>query len=176
MGEYIRKINDINEIYDGNNLLINDFSNMDLSNIDLSSIPIEKWENCIFYNTNFKNTGIRFIPSKLKSAIKKLNIDYCDFSDNDLSYLERKDFCFENSKEEIGTYGCNFRNTKMNCLTKLLNVELDISYQNFDKEYFGTRYEFFVNNYYVDIDINTILKNPFLNISSARLLWIIYMP
>ena len=49
-------------------MLIRDFSNLDLSNIDLSSIPIEAWEDCIFYNTNFKNTGIKFIPNKLRKV------------------------------------------------------------------------------------------------------------
>ena len=83
-----RKINKLSEIYDGKNLLLKEFVNLDLSNLDLSSIPMENWENCLFYNTSFKNTGIKFIPNKLASAakvqIKTLDLptDYDNWNQN----------------------------------------------------------------------------------------------
>lgn len=179
-----KKINNINEIYDGTDLLIRDFSNLDLSNIDLSSIPIEAWEDCIFYNTNFKNTGIKFIPNKLrKVSVDKSKestypsyyyeqysyIDYCDFSDNDLTYLQEKDV-YVNKYYHIGIYGCNFSNTGINFFKTLINVSLDSSHAEYDYDsdywHIGTlgfnEPEF--------IDINTIMKNKFLNVPSFKIL------
>jgi len=112
-----KKINKLDEIYDGENLLLKNFVNLDLSNLNLSSIPKEKWEKCIFYNTNFKNTGIKFVPNKLAKATleevlfyelpsyykKGKKMAYCNFSYNDLTYLKREDFCI-NQYEEINTY------------------------------------------------------------------------
>jgi len=174
-----KKINNLSEIYDGENLLISDFSNMDLSNIDLSCIPIEKWENRIFYNTSFKNTGIKFKPNRLKAVLKKDEyesycykkhsyFDFCDFSDNDLTYLQLDDFKVDIN--EVSTYGCDFSNTGINFLQTLINVKLDLSYGNysFDSDYWhvgsvGVSYPEF-------IDINTIIKNDFLTFPSFKLL------
>ena len=123
------KIKSINEIFDGKKLLITDFSNLDLSNIDLSIIPPDLWQNCIFFNTNFANTGIKFIPNKLKctnfNSYVPISINYCDFSGNDLSYLTKEDFKI--NRREIETVGCNFRNTslKHDTLMYLYDVVLD---------------------------------------------------
>lgn len=67
-----KRIENIDEIWDGHNLLIKDFSNLDLSNIDLSIIPEDKWKKCTFCNTNLNNTNIRF-PNENWIYIK---IDY----------------------------------------------------------------------------------------------------
>lgn len=167
-----RKINRIDEIWDGNNLLIKDFTNLDLENVDLSIIPMKEWEDCTFYNTNFKNTNIKFIPNKLKQTIdnniKVIDISNCDFSDNDLSFLTRNDFCYKDRNYEIIHYGCNFRNTGINCLRELNNLILDESYKDFDYDFYGHS-AYYKGNIY-DIDIETIVKNPFLNISSSKLL------
>lgn len=178
-----KKINKLDEIYDGENLLLKEFINLDLSNLDLCSIPKEKWESCIFYNTSFKNTGIKFVPNKLaKVSLEQIAIlglpscykakkamVYCDFSDNDLTYLTAEDFSADGINE-VNTYGCDFSNTGINFLKTLINLRLDSSYQEygFDSEYWAF-YSGTVN--WPDfIDINTILKNPFLNVPSFRLL------
>lgn len=198
MGSYnstIEKIISIKEIWNGKELLIKEFINMDLSNIDLSVIPMEKWEGCLFYNTSFKNTGIKFIPNKLASAtkeqIKSLNLPYppyssyndigiavinCDFSDNDLTYLKHEDFAISEKKDknkyyyEVKTYGCDFSNTGINYLNTLINVKLDSSYEkyNFDDEFWA--FDYGTLNWPDFIDIYTIQKNTFLNVPSFRLL------
>ena len=167
-----RKIESIGEIYNGENLLIKDFSNMDLTNIDLSSIPPEKWEECIFYNTSFKNTGIKFVPKNLYGQVnrygcKEVTMDNCDFSNNDLSYLNDYDKYFE-GKTCVSYKGCNFRNTKFLNIQCFWDVLLDEEYAKFDFEYWSNiRY---LNGY---IDWDTVKKNPFLKIPSYVLLRII---
>lgn len=167
-----QRINSIDEIFDGTHLKIKDFTNLDLSNLDLSSVPMKEWEDCIFFNTNFHNTGIKFIPIKLKENDKlyKVNMSYCDFSDNDLSFLTKKDFfTAESPYAQIKTHGCNFKNTKVNCLTRLVNMTLDQSYSDFDYEFWDYNYRYY-NSTFDRIDILTIIKNPFLKISSYALL------
>ena len=115
-----KKVGSIDEVWDGEKLLINDFSNLDLEGIDLSVVHSECWVNCIFHNTSFKNTGIRFFPYYLNVEVQSTMISSfglelrcrvicdCDFSDNDLSYLSRADFSsFHNFRN------CNFSNTKI---------------------------------------------------------------
>ena len=186
----IKKINSIGEIWDGNNLLFNEFINMDLSNINLSIIPKEKWEDCLFYNTSFKNTCIKFIPNKLASLtneqIKKYNLsnDYnnsitlinCDFSDNDLTYLKHEDFAVSDKKSknkyycEVKTNGCDFSNTGINYLNTLIDIKLDSSYSKYDFDDDFWAFDYGTLNWPDFIDINTIIKNPFLNVPSFRLL------
>jgi len=160
-----KRINTLDEIYDGNNLLINDFVNLDLSNIDLSSIPVSKWEGCFFDNTSFKNTGIKFIPNKLKGN-RTITINNCDFSDNDLTYLKQEDFTI-NKYNEVDTYGCDFTNTGINFLKTLINVKLDISYNEYD---FDSEYWKRINGSLDFIDLATIIKNPHLNIPSVLIM------
>lgn len=163
-----RKITSINEVFDGKKLVISDFSNLDLSNLDLSVIPPDLWQNCIFYNTNFANTGIKFIPNKLKctnfNSYVPISINYCDFSGNDLSYLTKEDFKF--NRREIETVGCNFRNTslKHDTLMYLYDVVLDESFGDYPFEYWGD-----FDGINADFDIFTVFNNPFLNLSSSRL-------
>ena len=141
------RIHDLSQIFDGKHLKIKDFTNLDLSNIDLSNVPMSEWEDCIFYNTNFHNTGIKFIPNKLRYIRKpgfyqttskgEIDISYCDFSDNDLSYLTDKDFCYEGSDNQIRTEGCNISKTGINCIRYLEDIILDESYSKIPKEYWG---------------------------------------
>ncbi len=168
-----KRIESIDEIYDGQKLIISDFSNLDLSNIDLSSIPIHLWENCIFYNTNFSSTGIRFIPNKLyrdlslKHISEQIDMSYCDFSNNDLSFLTQSNFFIGETKYRLKTIGCDFRNTKLNkyCITHLLGgTKLDESYAELDYDYWDN----FDGHYYIDLP--TLVQNPFLNISSSNLI------
>lgn len=185
-----RKINNLAEIYDGKNLLFKEFINMDLSGIDLSNIPKEKWGNCLFYNTSFKNTGIRYIPNKLASATKeqietlKLPSDYnsdiavinCDFSDNDLTYLKHEDFAVYQKLDknkyyyEVKTCGCDFSNTGINYLNTLINIKLDTSYKKYGFDDYFWAFDYGTFNWPDYIDINTIIKNPFLNVPSFRVL------
>jgi len=178
-----KKVNDLSEIYDGQELLIKEFINLDLSNIDLSKIPSEKWESCIFYNTSFKNTKIKFIPNKLSGIpqedVKKSNLKfyynespcmyYCDFSDNDLTYLKHSDFK-TNKEAEVYTYGCDFSNTGINFLKTLINVVLDSSYTDYDFNNEYWKFESGTPNWPDFIDTNTIIKNSFLKVPSFRIL------
>lgn len=101
-----------------------DLSYCDLSGIHLSILPTITWKNFKFYHTNFANTGIRFYPKKLYKNSKEYkiqdfySIEYCDFTNCNLSYLTTSDLAFTSIK------GCNFTNTN-------LNVEL---YTGFGKD------------------------------------------
>ena len=178
-----KKINNLNEIYNGKKLLTKEFINLDLSNLDLSTIPITEWEDCIFYNTNFQNTGIKFIPNKLAKTIVKnaknmdlqpfkvdgIYMNYCDFSNNDLTFLTPNDF-YQSGNNEVKTYGCIFTNTGINFLKTLVNIKLDSSYQEykFDDDFW--KFEYGSINFPFFIDINTIIKNPNLRIPSFRIM------
>lgn len=178
-----KRINDISEIYDGKELLTKEIVNLDLSNIDLSIIPIEQWYKCTFYNTSFKNTGIKFIPNMLAvtppEESKKFELFsylplficmcYCDFSDNDLSYLKPQDF-YTWRDHEVCTYGCNFSNTGVNFLKTLRNVILDESYADYDTGHEYWAYQPGLVNWPDFVDIETIKKNPFLKVPSFRLM------
>ena len=163
------KIEAIEQIFDGEKLLITDFSNLDLSGLDLSEIPMSAWVGCVFHNTNFSNTGIIFLPNMLKhdevGRRKTVNMLYCDFSENDLSFLEKEDFNINGW--EINTNGCNFRNSnlKHDCLRYLYNVTLDESFGEYGFEHWGD-----FDGKYADFDLLTVIKNPFLNLSSSRLI------
>ncbi len=160
-----KRINDISEIYDGQKLLISDFSNLDLSNINLSIIPIDKWNNCIFNNTNFHNTNIRFIPRNLNikegSYFLSKKITNCDFSNNDLSYLTKGDFGYD-----IVILSCDFRNTNLKELPSFLfdcYIDSNFNYTDF----FDKRIE-------TSVDINTIIKNPNVKIPSIEIARALY--
>lgn len=149
-----KKINNINEIWDGENLLITEFINLDLEGINLGEIPIDEWEKCYFCNTSFKNTNIKFIPKKLlRSESGYIIIDSCDFSNNDLSYLTDSDLRLAYFKS------CDFRNTKLKAVIyKFKNLFLDETYPYENKK--------FIN----DIDIGTIINNSFISYSSKHLI------
>lgn len=183
-----KRINDISEIYDGTELLTKEFVNLDLSNIDLSIVPIEQWYNCTFYNTSFKNTRIKFIPNKLAITPREQSerfqlyiylpiyicMCYCDFSDNDLSYLKLQDFdTYMDS--EVCTYGCNFSNTGLNFLQTLRSVVLDQGYADYDYKHKYWKIKPGFTNWPDFIDIETIKKNSFLKVPSFRLMKAIYL-
>lgn len=171
-----KKINDISEIWDGKKLLIKDFSNLDLSSLDLSNIPKESWYDCIFYNTDFSNTNIKFVPSKLRETIgktyqydypyKSIFISNCIFDNCDLSYFNIEDFYF------YGVYydGCSFKNTNYHGFRELYDIVLDDFYLKQDFDYYD---EFKNRNNFTRFDINTIRKNPDLKIPSYLILFAI---
>ena len=68
-----RKINSLDEIWNGWKLKIKDFSNLDLEGLNLSRIPKRAWKHCIFNNTSFKNTGIKFKLHKLDFGSSEAN-------------------------------------------------------------------------------------------------------
>ncbi|MCI8347719.1 MAG: radical SAM protein [Bacilli bacterium] len=174
----------INQIFDGDIRLIDDFTDADLSNLDLSHIKPEAWAGANFRNTNFKGTNIRFYPDDLKPfymyeflkdypEYQYNNISGCDFEDCDLSYLEDSDF-FSLIIEK-----CNFKNTGLNidftnpklvnykCYSynqnKLFGVTLPTSYSRKEKEYWD----------YIDIDIEFLRKNPTIEVSSGKVMELI---
>ncbi len=162
------KIKSINQIFDGDNLLVTDFSNLNLAGLNLSTIPMHLWNNCTFFNTNFAGTGIKFLPNMLKRITdgnkESVNMCYCNFEGCDLSFLTKDDFNINGW--EINTIGCNFKNTnlKHDCLRFLYDLTLDESYGDYNFEHWGD-----FDGYYADFDLLTIIKNPFLNLSSSRL-------
>lgn len=153
-----RKINNIQEIWDGNKLLIKDFSNLDLEGLDLSEIPSWEWEDCVFDNTSVKNTGIKFFPEYLKIVHhhqRKLYIKNCDFSDNDLSG-------FFKYNSDINYNSCDFSNTNIPFYLFGENNKLDSSCVRYD-----------LNWYKPTLEINTIRNNPWLKFDSEKLLYVI---
>lgn len=193
-----KKINDINKIWNGRELLINDFSNLNLQGLDLGGIPEDAWKGCVFNNTNFKGTNIKFKPKLLKTTtgmtyhskgyfekiVANIFMINCDFSDNNLSYLTKEDLnnvCYE---------GCNFKNTGLIDLPEMIDIIVDDyflsldfrdfdSFKNFDiKDFYNCKdkYNFSWDYYNTDckyhglIDLKTIKKNPQLKLPSSILL------
>lgn len=163
-----KKIKNIRQIWNGKKLLIKNFSNLDLEGIDLSKIPVKFWKNCIFNNTNFKNTGIKFRPFELKKTYgkygKEIYMCDCDFSDNDLSYLNATSFRYSDGYVNID--GCTFKNVNINFLFvgNLNNVTLDESFSKFGFDEFDR----------TNVDLATIKNNPFLNIPSYKIAMLLY--
>lgn len=162
-----KKIKNIKQIWNGKRLLTNDFSNLDLEGIDLSKIPAKFWKKCIFNNTNFKNTGINFRPFELKKTYgkygKAIYMCDCDFSNNDLSYLNKTSFRYSDGYVVID--GCTFKNVNINFLFvgDLNNVTLDESFNKFSFDDFDR----------TSVDLETIKNNPFLNIPSYKIAMIL---
>ncbi len=166
-----KKINDISEIWDGKKLLIKDFSNLDLSSLDLRNIPKESWYDCIFYNTDFSNTNIKFVPSKLFRTIvdssffgmldNVVSMKNCIFDNCDLSYIKNDDLV------NVFYDGCSFRNTNFHPFKYLVDVIVDDFYLKQDFDYFD---EFKDCNSFIIVDINTIRKNPDLKVPSYLIL------
>lgn len=171
-----KKINDISEIWDGKKLKFKDFSNLDLSGIDLSEIPESAWNNCIFFNTDFSNTNIKFRPNKLATSIadnyfeknrKGIYMLNCIFDNSDLSYLTPSDFYSPEKKCVVFYDGCSFKKTGFHISNYLVNMVLDDYYLKKDFNDFD---EFISRNNYIIIDINTIVKNPLLKVPSYLIL------
>ena len=159
-----KKVNSIEEIWDGKKLIIKDFSNLDLEGLDLSIIPEKEWHGCIFYNTSVKNTKInidlRYINGITNNLAKEIKgghywnyyalISDCDFSENDIpTKFNRCNMVFRN---------CDFTNT--NILDGLygFNNKLDDNYNGWKGDL-----------KYPPLDIETLKKNPNLKISSFDL-------
>lgn len=159
-----RKVNSIEEIYNRRKLIIKDFSNLDLEGLDLSKIPKRAWKNCIFDNTSFKNTGIKFDLKKLKyihtrtpySKAFKL-IKNCDFSNNDLRKV------FKNIKnQDVEFVSCNFTNTNISETICGYNNTLDSScdFYNADPPHSG-------------LDCKTAINSPSIELDTSKIMWLI---
>ena len=158
-----RKINSLDEIWNGWKLKIKDFSNLDLEGLNLSRIPKRAWKHWIFNNASFKNTGIKFKLHKLdfgsSEANRKKNhiIKNCDFSGNDLKRT------FKNiKKRNIEFESCDFTNTNISNFIYGKNNTLDKSCAWYD-----------VSFKHSEIDAKTIINSPNLNIDLAILLGVI---
>lgn len=120
----IKKFKSLSQLLLSKEFRDKDLSYCDLSGIDLSKLPALTWKNFKFDHTNFTDTGIKFYPEKLYKNSKEYrtenfySIEYCNFTNCDLSYLTTSDLSFTSIK------GCNFTNTN-------LNVEL---YTGFGKD------------------------------------------
>lgn len=111
--EYLKKFESINEFLESEEFKKKDLSYLDLSNLDLSKLEPEIWKEFLFDHTNFSNTNIHFAPRLLKGidgkfSGKKVFLEYCDFTDCDLSYLSTWDM------ECASITGSNFTNTNLN--------------------------------------------------------------
>ena len=132
-----------------------DFSNMDLSDLDLSRFVPELWEDAIFYNTNFKGTGINFLPSKLRNE----SVEGCNFEGVDLSEIPSEEWTFINIKN------ANFRKTNVNIIfdhifKDIEDILIDESYGNKPREYWNrTKLNFII-----------LEHNPFIKITSIKLI------
>ena len=170
----LKKFKSIKEL-----LLSKEFRNKDLSYCDLSSLnlrhlPSFTWNGFIFNHTNFSNTGIKFYPNKLLPLYKQYHnkpyysIEYCDFTNCDLSYLTTADMTFVSIK------GVNFTNTN-------LNIELTNSFGgNIKKSYEGLGFKDFSDVIFPQneemretikkigflCNCNTIINNPHIQFSS----------
>lgn len=147
-----KKVNSIEEIWDGKKLIIKDFSNLDLEGLDLSVIPPREWYRCIINNTSFKNTGVKlFFHGMPNKPIKN-----CDFSYNDSFDLLGIDTKYFDN--------CDFRET---------NTTDDIFGKNnyLDKNF--KSWSHVVGYDMLPIDLGTLEKNPQLELSSTELLYII---
>lgn len=176
----------INQIFDGDTRLVDDFTDADLSKLDLSHIKPEAWAGANFRNTNFRDTNIRFYPDDLKtfymyyfelakdiSKYQYRDITGCNFEGCDLSYLEDSDFF------SLIIHDCNFKDTGLNidftnskfddygyydyAENKLFGVALPKTYSKKEREYWD----------YIDIDIEFLRKNPAFKVSSGKIMELI---
>ncbi len=181
--EYVKKITDKSELFDENGRLkYHSLANFDLCGLDLSDIDPSVWEHLRFFNTNFKNTGIKFIPAKLMSEysrIKGPSLEFCNFENCDLSYLTDEDMLHTNIR------GTNFRNTKLQVdfrNNKVFSLGFnpygavtmqDDSYRVNLKDgtilpiEYGDKPIYYFD--YADLDIKFLENNPHIKISSGKL-------
>lgn len=114
MTKNIKKFKSIISLLKSEEFRNRDLSYCDLSGVDLSKLPSFTWKNFKFNHTNFTDTYIKFKPQLLavnnlvSTSIPTYSIEYCDFTNCNLSYLKSSDFLFCSIK------GCNFTNTDLN--------------------------------------------------------------
>lgn len=172
----MRRITELSEIIENKflkyHLKEKDLSNCDLSGLDLSKIPPYIWADAKFENTNLEGTNIKFYPRTQYESNDTLlySIKNCNFTNCDLSYLEKKDFeCFS----KVIIEGCNFTGTGLNVnFTELYNIGNKPIYKNviLSKE---MQENLAGNVNHRTVDIQTLMKNPNLYISSNYLFNII---
>lgn len=126
----MKKFNSIAQFLISKEFRNKNLSYCDLSGIDLSHLPSFTWNGFIFDHTNFSDTGIKFYPNKLSPLCKEYHnepyysIEYCDFTNCDLSYLTTDDMSFVSIK------GVNFTNTNLNIeLTNSFGRNIEESWQ-----------------------------------------------
>lgn len=154
-----KKINNIEEIWDGEKLIIKDFSNLDLEGLDLSVIPSRVWWDCNICNTSFKNTGVNLTFVNIRNSPVK----DCDFSYNtSFNVVGIEIQLFEN---------CDFRETNITADIYGKNNYLDKNFKNWSRL---VGYQAPLGYKAPPIDIETLEKNPQLELSSVDLFYIIF--
>ncbi len=148
----------LEEFFNSDEFSKKDLSNCDLSDLDLSSFPPSIWEGFIFYKTNFTDTNIKFYPHKLKYNGLWWNLECCNFTNCDLSYLTAKDL------EKVSIQGSNFTNTNFH-INSLDSVN-GLYGVTFGDAYYGRELDKYANR----MDIETLFLNPNLSFSSTSLL------
>lgn len=149
----IKKISELREFVAKNG---KDFSNMDLSGLDLSGIEPDFWKDAIFYYTNLSHTGIKFIPTNLSFH----SIEGCNFEGVDLSNLSKDEWLF------IDIKNANLRKTGIQLELKyrldrcIGAVLLDERYKDISPE----------DLTFCNIDFSTLEANPFLKVTSSKVL------
>lgn len=184
---YKKKFETIDALFASEEFKKKDLSYCDLEGLDLSGINHSTWNNFIFDHTNFTDTNIKFYPKLLKKffheKLKKLSklvrisrgdlttyrywkIEYCNFTNCDLSYLDTYDLVY------TSVTGSNFTNTSLDTkFTQYYGNDNSLG----EKDY--TDVVFPNNNYTLEninkiMDIlpwNTLQNNPLLPFSSEFL-------
>ncbi len=115
--EYIKKFTTSEELLHSKEFRERDLSYCDVSGIDLSKFSWKYWKGFKFFHTNFKDTNIKFELSTLR-LIECTNyhcLEYCDFTNCDLSYI--RSFAYVSYKGSV------FKGTHLSI--KLLVSEMD---------------------------------------------------
>ncbi len=186
--EYEKKITDKSELFDANGeLKYQCLYHYDISDVDLSDVDPSVWENASFFHTNFKNTGIKFYPTKLQEEyfpiFHERSLEQCNFENCDFSHLTDEDF------KNVNFSGANFRNTNLQVDFRNNKVfSLCPNQWGFAGRQEGAQYvnlkegtilpEFYENkpiDYfdYADLDIQFLENNPNIKISSGKLVEVI---
>lgn len=170
----LKKFNSLSQFLLSKEFRKKDLSYCDLSGIDLSKMPISTWDNFVFDHTNFTDTGIKFYPEKLRLYYQKFksqpfsSIEYCNFTNCDLSYLDSSDIASTSIK------GCNFTNTKLDVeLYNGFGYDLKYDWEGLgNKDYSdiifpqNERMYETINKIGFLVNYQTIINNPFIPFSS----------
>jgi len=178
----IMKFLDIEDILLSTEFLNKDLSYCDLSGIDLSELPASTWNDFIFDHTNFTDTNIRFYPSLLKKNVmigfSFSKLEYCDFTNCDLSYLESCEFL------NVSIKGSNFTNTNLDVeFTNAYSGNLDFYYLDAYPSHFKSYDDVIfpqdekvlknINNTNLLVNYQTLKDNPELYYSSYNIYFLI---
>lgn len=183
---YRKKFKTIDELFSSEEFKKKDLSYCDLEGLDLSQFDYYVWQDFLFYYTNFTGTNICFYPKLLKeffhdklerysqlvpitkgdlSTFRYWKIEYCNFTDCDLSYLDKYDFIY------TSVMGSNFTNTNFQaCFTPYYGgfTENFLGKKNYSDVVFPN--EFSVEGLFDVLSWKTIRKNSNIFFSSDNLL------